>query len=412
MSPTEQSLSISFVCNTSVQANGGVAAYERFLSRKLSDGNRVSAISRFIQNPPPGTNYVDADPAQVLDCGGYKNWVIESRRFYRPFLRRMLALTTRPRLHPLAIGLFDRAFGPQLDAVMPRDTDVVHYTGNGWELLGFSALKAARNRGAVFAMTPFVHPRLWGDSALDVRLYNSADAVFVVSNFERDYLRSLGVAESRLKLTGLAPASEFIGDGERFRRKHGMVGRRIILFVGRRQKYKGYHVLRQAMARASQKFPDACLVVIGPDLEPPYPELPPYNVLDLGSLSWNDVDQQEKADALAACDVFAMPSEGEAFGIVYVEAWEYAKPVIGGPAPAVREMINDNVNGYFVQQTAASVGDALEKLLADRNLRQLLGANGQAMQRERFTWGEITRFHRRIFQELIEQCRVTRSAGR
>jgi len=52
-----------------------------------------------------------------------------------------------------------------------------------------------------------------------------------------------------------------------------------------------------------------------------------------------------KADAFAGCDVFCLPSAHESFGIVYVEAWSYGKPVICGTAPACRELVEPGVTG-------------------------------------------------------------------
>ena len=126
---------------------------------------------------------------------------------------------------------------------------------------------------------------------------------------------------------------------------------------------------------------------------PPYPSVPAGAYLDLGR-----ADDADKADALAACDVFCMPSAAESFGIVYVEAWSYGKPVVGGPAPAVRELIENDVTGLVVdEQRADAVAAALVRLLTDGQLRSRLGSAGRTLQESRYNWPAVIDVHVRAF---------------
>jgi glycosyltransferase involved in cell wall biosynthesis len=275
---------------------------------------------------------------------------------------------------------------------------VIHYVGTGWELLGFPALKEARRLGSVFTVWPAVHPGSWGDGPLDIHLYQQADAIFAQSQFEKKHLTALGVPGARVHVTGLAPAVEVQGCGARFRVKHGLRGRPLILFLGRRQKYKGFHELCRAMPIVLKMHPDTCLVSIGPWGEPPYPPVPAQAQLDL-----EKADEIEKADALAACDVLCVPSSGEAFGMVYVEAWSYGKPVVAGPAPAVRELVSDAVNGFCVDQRADEIAGALIRLLSDPALRMYLGSNGQRLQEQQFTWAAVAEVHKRVFEQALQR---------
>jgi glycosyltransferase involved in cell wall biosynthesis len=78
-----------------------------------------------------------------------------------------------------------------------------------------------------------------------------------------------------------------------------------------------------------------------------------------------------------ACDVFVLPSLKEGFGIVFLEAMQYAKPCIGARAAAVPEVIVDGENGLL-----AAPGDlrtlerAITTLLTDEALRQSMGRAG------------------------------------
>lgn len=375
---------------------GGLASYLRGLADGLSRHNDVSVVARFSRTADRAGMYAGAEQPRVIDQGGYQTRIIAPRRAWRPALRRLTSLVARPPLQPLARWLYCRAYQPALAAALPTSLDIVHYIGNGWELLGFAALAEARKRGAAFTILPAVHPGTWGDSPLDVLLYNQSDAVFVQSESERAHLIGLGVAPPRLYQCGLAPAGPPDGDGAAFRRRHGLGGRPLVLFIGRKDRGKGYHALREAMPGVLAAVPDACLVAIGPDREPPYPPVPYGALLDLGR-----ADEAEKADALAACDVFCLPSVNESFGIVYVEAWSYGKPVVGGLAPAVRELITDGVDGYCVAQDDNAISAALIRLLREPASRERLGAAGHTLQQERFVWASVIESHQSVFRDAL-----------
>ena len=388
------SLQICLVGANGPETVGGLASYMRGLADGLSQTSSVTVAARFSRAIGPAEMYAGAETPQTLDNGRYQTQIIAPRAVWRPALRRLISLVARPRLQPLARRLYCRAYGPSLSAVIPASADVVHYIGTGWELLGFAALAEARKRGAAFTVWPAVHPGTWGDSSLDILLYNKADAVFVQSHSERVHLIQQGVTPERLRVCGLAPAPAPVGDGAVFRRRHGLGDRHLILFVGRKDHGKGYHALREGMAAVLAAVPDACLVAIGPDCKPPYPPVPETALLDLGV-----ADEAEKADALAACDVFCLPSAHESFGIVYVEAWAYGKPVVVGPAPAVQELIAEGEDGFCVSQDKDAIAGALVRLLHDPTLCRRLGDAGRRKQQEWYTWPAVLQVHQQVFED-------------
>lgn len=390
-------LKICIVAAHSGEATGGLASYLRYLAKHLSSKHSVAVVARFTKTEAGASNYASAEAPQVLSSEFYQTQIVAPYAGWRPVLKSLILLVTRPAFQPLARWLYCRAYQPALANAMPTCTDVVHYIGNGWELLGFAALAEARNRGAAFTVLCAVHPGTWGDSPLDVVLYNQADTVFVLSEFERDHLSRLGVDPARLQVTGLAPASEATGNAARFRHIHRLGDRPLILFVGRKDRGKGYHALCEAMTRILEAIPNACLVAIGPDREPPYPDVPDTALLDLGR-----AEEADKSDAFAACNVFCLPSEQESFGIVYVEAWSYSKPVIGGDAPAVRELIQEGVTGYCVSQEPSEIATALIRLLSDPPHARALGKAGYEVQQEKYTWESVVNTHRHVFEEKIE----------
>jgi glycosyltransferase involved in cell wall biosynthesis len=284
--------------------------------------------------------------------------------------------------------------------------DIVHVIGTRWELLGIAAWAIARRREAAFTISPTLHPGTWGDSVLDAALYKAADGVIALTSAEAAHLHRLGVPSEGIAVSGLGPSSPIGGDGQRFRRTHAVGDRPMILFVGRRQRYKGYHALCGAMAETAERFPDALLVVVGAETEPLFPTVPPKRFLDLGECS-----DETKADALAACDVFCMPSEDESFGMAYVEAWAYGKPVVAGPAPAAREIVAASGGGVCVENEPASIADGLKRLLGDPALRQRLGTEGHRYQQCEFQWDVVATRHLDAFRRALSARRRPQLAG-
>src|SRR6266446_5360569 len=82
--------------------------------------------------------------------------------------------------------------------------------------------------------------------------------------------------------------------------------------------------------------------------------------------------------------MFALPSRGEGFGLVYLEAMARGKPVIGGAHGGAPEIIQDGVSGYLVPHgDAIQLATSIETLLADPAHAKEMGARGkQRVERE------------------------------
>jgi glycogen synthase len=80
----------------------------------------------------------------------------------------------------------------------------------------------------------------------------------------------------------------------------------------------------------------------------------------------------------AACDIFVAPSRFESFGLVFVEAMMYSKPVIGCRSGGMPEVIADGETGLLAEPgDSQSLVACLTRLVDDRSLRQRLGAAGR-----------------------------------
>jgi glycosyltransferase involved in cell wall biosynthesis len=116
-------------------------------------------------------------------------------------------------------------------------------------------------------------------------------------------------------------------------------------------------------------------------------------------------DHAELPAALAAADMLAVPSAGERFGLVYVEAMAMGLPPIAADVGAPPSFIDADPAspsraGWLVpaDDEEALAGVLVEAALDPRE-RALRGANGRALVRRRFGWDRVARRVLRVYEE-------------
>ena len=90
--------------------------------------------------------------------------------------------------------------------------------------------------------------------------------------------------------------------------------------------------------------------------------------------------------------MFAMPSRGEGFGLVYLEAMTYGLPCIGATQDAAGEIIDDGVTGFLVDQAdTADIADRIVMLLENEDLRRTMGDEGRRRLEREFSYEQFSR---------------------
>lgn len=103
------------------------------------------------------------------------------------------------------------------------------------------------------------------------------------------------------------------------------------------------------------------------------------------------VSEEEKADHFRLADAYVMPSSGEGFGIVYLEALACGIPVIGSKSDGSREALREGKLGLLVDPQRP---DEIESAI-----RHVLNANGSAAvrpSREAIEYFSTPRFQERV----------------
>ncbi len=255
--------------------------------------------------------------------------------------------------------------------------DVVHCLAREW---AGPYERAARSVGAAFVETPLVHPGqpFSGDGAADIARYGRDDAVIGLTEWEADWYRAHGAR--RVIVTGVGPILDSPSLPSRARAPDPAT----ILFVGRKERYKGFDALRAAAPLVWRERPEARFVAIG--------QRRFLGPAPLSDPRWSEpgiVSEASKAEAYARATIFAMPSDHETFGHTYLEAWCAGRPVIAGDIPPLREVVREGIDGLHAANDPRAIADAILTLLADPARANAMGAAGRARVRERFTWPVI-----------------------
>ncbi len=166
-----------------------------------------------------------------------------------------------------------------------------------------------------------------------------ADLILAVSSYTRDRL----LKEQNLRPDQVVVLPNTV-DGDRFQvapkpaylleRYNLQPNQPIILTVNRlvaNEPYRGYDKVLEALPQIRQVLPDVHYIIAGKGDDRPRLEqfIAQHNLQDCVTLA-GFVPDEELCNYYNLCDVFAMPSKLEGFGIVYLEALACGKPALGG----------------------------------------------------------------------------------
>ena len=301
------------------------------------------------------------------------------------------------------------AFSPSLDRSLARATpryDVVHIHS----LFLFPQLAAYRHAarsGKPYVVTPhgilvpyhrrhgrprkFVTEVLW-----QRRLMEGAAALHLTSDAEAELVADVAPRVPRVVAPIGIHWAEFqeLPDPGEFRRRHlGGHDGPVVMHVGRVSHKKAPDVLVRAFALVAKEVPDAVLVFVGPDDERRVPKLRALaDELGIGArvvFTGMLPGEEGKLSALAAADVWALPSNAENFGIAVAEALAAGRPVVISPYVNTAPDIRAAGAALVASQEPREFAAAIVSLLEDPERRAELGGTAREFAR-RYDWRAVT----------------------
>lgn len=245
-----------------------------------------------------------------------------------------------------------------------------------------------------FGVPPWIGiPLRWMTAVWSVSEY-TAGRLAATCRLPRDRIRvfPLGMAERPRPTSGRARTTH-----------------RAILTVARldsRERMKGIDEVLQAVHRLQAHRPELIYTIVGegddrPRLERVVRELG----LDDRVEFLGRVGDDELTSIYDSCDIFAMPSAQEGFGLVFLEAMAAGKPVIGALAGGIPEVVEHGRTGLLVDYgDVDGLALAIDRLAADGDLRSRLGRAGRARFISAFTEEAASARLLALVQEALDGC--------
>lgn len=292
---------------------GGIQAFSRFFVRAVTEVFPTARVAVFSKNDPAPPERELSAGAVRFDCTGW--WPSGQRTV--AFTRLLVANALRER------------------------PDLIVSTHVNFAQVGYWLRKLAGTRFAAVAHGVDV----WGGDVRGfrasgmLRALKAADRVLAVSNFTRERLiADAGLQPERVAvLPNTFDEQQFVpGPKPHFLlRRFGLRGdERVILTVARlasAERYKGYDQVLCVLPAVCQAVPGVRYILAGagPDRARIEAIIHEQHLESSVTLAGYIPDHELPAFYNLA-DVFAMPSKGEGFGIVFLEALACGKPVIAG----------------------------------------------------------------------------------
>jgi glycosyltransferase involved in cell wall biosynthesis len=150
--------------------------------------------------------------------------------------------------------------------------------------------------------------------------------------------------------------------------RYGLQGKTVLLTVGRldsRERYKGFDEVLDLLPTLRQRIPEIAYLIVGHGNDRERLE---HRVDELGLRDQvvfaGYVEETEKTAHYRLADAYVMPSRGEGFGIVYLEAMACGIPVVGSRVDGSREALRDGLLGLLVDPSQpAEIEQAIYKAL-------------------------------------------------
>jgi glycosyltransferase involved in cell wall biosynthesis len=330
--------------------SGGIKVFSRWLVRGLRELLPAASIVVFSKND---TSYPDStqEPADEVNPFGW--WSPRQRTIAFASTLFIRAARDRPDLiisthvnFAVAARMLQRFFRTPF-WVVGHGVDV-------WEVSNARMREALRSANVLLAVSVFTRARM--AATLDI---NTDRISLLPDTFDSEKFETAPKPRFLLNRYGLHPDQP------------------VIFTVGRleaAEQYKGYDQVLRALPAILRIFPTARYILggRGPDrarIESLIRELDVGNAVILAGY----IADHELCSYYNLCDVFVMPSKGEGFGIVFLEALACGKPVVAGNKDASVEAVLDGKLGVLVDpDNPREIADAVIQILSQKHPNKVL----------------------------------------
>lgn len=323
---------------------GGIQVYSAFLIQALEQVLPNSDRHVFLKNDAKATDDLNFNPqTKFYFAGQYKSSFLHKSVFASQVL--YAALTQKPDLiicghinfSPLALHIFKLLNVPYW---------VIVHGIDAWDLQDISKINALKSAPKIISVSDYTRDRIIKEQNILPELISLLPNTFDATKLS------------------IQPKPQYL-----LERYHLQPNHPIILTVARLaeiDRYKGYDQIIQALPTIRRQIPNIHYLLVGKGADRDRIEklIKDNNLQDYVTLA-GFIPDEELCDYYNLCDVFAMPSKGEGFGIVYLEALACGKPTIGGNQDGAIDALCNGELGVLVdpdniEQIAQAIVDILQ----------------------------------------------------
>ncbi len=319
---------ILLLCTDAYGGHGGIALYNRDLAEALAarpDCEEVLVIPRVIRTspgtiPPKITFLVSAARGPI----SYMRALAHSRR-----ARPDLVICGHVNLLPVACAIARRPI-------------LMIYGIEAWKRLPARSNRLLRRCGAIVSISEITRDRLLGWSHFEGKTHLLPNAI---------HAEQYGIRAKRADLVA----------------KYGLAGKRVLLTVGRlvsEERYKGFDEVLEILPRLPE---DIAYIIAGGGNDRARLERKAARLGIADRVVFTGLfPDADKIDLYSLADVYVMPSRGEGFGFVFLEALASGVPAIGSKHDGGREALLQGELGLLVDPSNSAEIEAAIRERLDR----------------------------------------------
>jgi glycosyltransferase involved in cell wall biosynthesis len=269
--------------------------------------------------------------------------------------------------------------------------DLIQVFNLSWEYPMTAGWRYAQQHQIPLAIIPYTHLGVSGpspgrdrvalNSTMDhqLKILSAADAVLTLTTIEEEGLVNLGLQPERVTtIHGGLDRPSPPPNPDHILERLG-ISKPYALYLGRASYDKGaLHAIQAILHLNANQQTSLPLVLAGqptPEFERAYQKLSPQEKKWLRPLGI--ITDQEKQALLAQTEMLLLPSRADSFGIVLLEAWGYAKPVIGARAGGIPGVIDHGRNGLLIEfGDVPALAAAIQQLIDNPDQKESFGQAG------------------------------------
>ncbi len=234
-------------------------------------------------------------------------------------------------------------------------------------------------------------------------VFRSAKGILPNSGFTANSVSDLDIPRNIITVIGCGIIPQDLKNaccGKSIREQFAIGSKPLLVTVGRLVNRKGQDMVILALPKILQSFPETIYMIVGEGKEQERLErLAAETGVKKNVIFTGFINDDEMYTCMAECDLFVMasrdlPEEGEVegFGIVFLEAGCFRKPVIAGRAGGMVDPVVDGETGYLVDPTnPEDIAQKIVTLLDNKERCERMGSAGYERVMQDYTWDAVAR---------------------